>query len=338
MLGGALAVQLFYMLSGFLISYVLTERKAYASTRAFYINRFLRLYPIYFLIGVLSLIGHLCSSHSIFMQTYRGMPMSGFIFLVVTNAVLLFQDWTFFLGVQNSDVVFSADYKSNDLSLSQGLLVQPAWTLGVELSFYLLAPFILTRRRIVFSLLGASIALRVVFMWQGIASKDPWSYRFFPTELALFLLGTLSHQLLTPLCKRLPAGVMRTLPILATVTFVTISLTYFSIPINEPYRSICLFATFFAFLPLLFIFQNRYTLDQSLGELSYPLYVSHWLVRSAVMQALPIVGIASNVAITLVAVGLSIIAAALLNQFVGKPFEKIRNKVRLGSASRIDVR
>jgi hypothetical protein len=33
----------------------------------------------------------------------------------------------------------------------------------------------------------------------GIGTKDPWTYRFFPTELALFLIGALAHQVLRPI-------------------------------------------------------------------------------------------------------------------------------------------
>ena len=51
MVGGRNAVQLFYMISGFLISYVLVERKVYKDTISFYINRYLRLYPIYSPVG-----------------------------------------------------------------------------------------------------------------------------------------------------------------------------------------------------------------------------------------------------------------------------------------------
>jgi len=41
LVGGRYAVQLFYMISGFLISYVLFERKTYPNIKSFYINRYL---------------------------------------------------------------------------------------------------------------------------------------------------------------------------------------------------------------------------------------------------------------------------------------------------------
>lgn len=51
--GGRNAVQLFYMISGFLISYVIVEKKVYSRVINFYVNRYLRLYPIYIAVAFL---------------------------------------------------------------------------------------------------------------------------------------------------------------------------------------------------------------------------------------------------------------------------------------------
>jgi len=48
--GGRLAVELLYIISGFLISYVLLVANSYASIKAFYKHRILRLYPVYYFI------------------------------------------------------------------------------------------------------------------------------------------------------------------------------------------------------------------------------------------------------------------------------------------------
>lgn len=56
--GGRNAVQLFYITSGFLMSYVLVEKKTYPKIKDFYINRYLRLYPIYFSVAILTLLSY----------------------------------------------------------------------------------------------------------------------------------------------------------------------------------------------------------------------------------------------------------------------------------------
>ena len=54
--GGRLAVQLFYVISGFLISYILVEARTYCTVSNFYINRFLRLFPIYWCVALTTVI------------------------------------------------------------------------------------------------------------------------------------------------------------------------------------------------------------------------------------------------------------------------------------------
>ena len=57
LVGGRLAVQLFYVISGFLISYVLTATDHYRGAPGrFYANRALRLYPVYLAVAALTLL------------------------------------------------------------------------------------------------------------------------------------------------------------------------------------------------------------------------------------------------------------------------------------------
>ena len=44
-------------------------------------------------------------------------------------------------------------------------------------------------------LLGLSLALRFIIYYPMHLKFDPWTYRFFPTELTLFLMGMLSFRL-----------------------------------------------------------------------------------------------------------------------------------------------
>ena len=192
---GALnGVQLFYMISGFLMSFILTDVKAYPRVKEFYINRFLRLYPVYAVIAILTLGAYAIGIHVYdeFFSVYREAPWSAVILLVFSNTFLFLQDWVMFAAVVDGRLVPTGNFMESSPLLYQGLLVPQAWTLGVELTFYLIAPFVLPRRRLVYVLFAASLALRVAFILRGFGRFDPWSYRFFPTELALFLAGALS--------------------------------------------------------------------------------------------------------------------------------------------------
>ena len=205
--GGPNAVQCFYIISGFLISYILVERQAYPSVGAFYLNRYLRLYPTYIFVALLTLVAVLLTHRSNLLSVYQHAPLGAVCVLVLTNVLLLGQDWIMFLGVHDHALVFTPNFRDSDVYLFEGQLIHPSWTLGVELTFYLIAPFVLARRRLIYGLLAASLALRFVFIMHGFGTRDPWSYRFFPTELALFLLGALAHQILLPMYRRLASGV-----------------------------------------------------------------------------------------------------------------------------------
>src|SRR5437763_1126907 len=78
--GGRNAVQLFYIISGFLISFVLVEKKTYDRVRYFYLNRYLRLYPIYISTAAITLtvfsIAHFVNHSVPFFDVYATAPAS----------------------------------------------------------------------------------------------------------------------------------------------------------------------------------------------------------------------------------------------------------------------
>ena len=131
-------------------------------------------------------------------RLYDDLPLSARLFLILSNLFIVGQDWLMFFGIEHSSLLFTGSFAHSDVPLYQGLLVPQAWTLGVEITFYLVAPFVLRSPRRLLALLAASLALRAVLIATGIGLNDPWTYRFFPAELALFLAGALSHQILLP--------------------------------------------------------------------------------------------------------------------------------------------
>jgi peptidoglycan/LPS O-acetylase OafA/YrhL len=178
--GGRYAVQLFYIISGFLICHVLHRNPAYRDPLRFYASRALRLYPVYYVVLALSLVAVLGANRKFF-DLYEKIPPSAAALLAVTNVTLLGQDWVLFSGVSEGKLVFEPEpFKGSGILLLNGLLVPQAWTLGVELSFYLVAPFLLRNRRLMLGILFLSLLLRVVLVVDGLGRKDPWTYRFFP--------------------------------------------------------------------------------------------------------------------------------------------------------------
>jgi peptidoglycan/LPS O-acetylase OafA/YrhL len=326
--GGRNAVQCFYIISGFLISYILVERRSYPTLGAFYLNRYLRLYPIYFFVAVLSLAVLLVTHRPSFFRVYELSPPAAVCLLVFANLFLFGQDWVMFSAVQNHTLTFTTNFFNSDVRLFEGQVIHPSWTLGVELTFYLIAPFVLPRRKLIYLLLGLSLCLRLYLIHIGIGTRDPWTYRFFPTELALFLLGALAHQVLLPLYGTLGKKVLALATNAGTLFLVTVSLVYFLIPVEETYKRIFLLSAFTCLVPLTFLFQRAHSFDGWIGDLSYPIYIGHMLVLETTHYTLHRVGIADQRVVALVCVAATIAFAVFLNWIVGAPVEKLRSRLR----------
>jgi peptidoglycan/LPS O-acetylase OafA/YrhL len=333
--GGRNAVQLFYIISGFLISFILVERKSYPSVRSFYINRYLRLYPIYLVVAAISL----CTRGSDFFEVYKAAPPSADALLIFSNAFLVGQDWIMFSAVKAHSLVFATDFWRSDVVLFPGLLVIPAWTLGVELSFYAIAPFILPRRKVIYILLTASVLLRGYLALIGVGLKDPWTYRFFPNELALFLLGALAHQILLPAYLKHMGKAERWLPGAATAFMVVMSVEYFEIPGLESVKRIFLFAAFIALLPFTFLFSQRNRIDRWIGDLSYPVYIVQMLAIHLVQYLTFGIDLLDfHYMVSLNSVITSILFAILLNKLISDPLEKLRERFRCDRRPRYEPR
>lgn len=322
--GARNAVQLFYMTSGFLISYVITERAGYQGVINFYLSRWLRLYPLYLVVAGLTLFVFILFNTSFF-ELYHNLPLAAVISLLISNALLFGQDWIMFTAVIDGQLVFSQNFQISERPVWQGLLVPQAWSLGVELCFYLIAPFILTRKPVFLTLFFLSLLLRLVLLKAGVGHTDPWTYRFFPTELALFITGAISHQFLMPLYVRTLKNKIGSISWYTTIIFIIISLTYFLLPVPGFLKAPFLFFLYFCLLPLVFIFQRDKKYDSWLGELSYPIYISHMLVIYVFDLVFGFLNITSNLWISGLNVLGSFVFAIFLNAVIGSRVENFRH-------------
>ena len=171
LVGGILAVQLFFIISGFLISYVLVEARTYGSLQSFYENRALRLFPIYFAVAFAALALHLflyavMGLPSPVVETYQNLNDEGRLALTLSNLGVFGQDWIMFTALDQGSFRLTTDYTDRALrsaahpgrGLAGPSCAADAWSLGIELSFYLIAPFVLPRMRLMLYLLAAGLA------------------------------------------------------------------------------------------------------------------------------------------------------------------------------------
>src|SRR5450631_1342770 len=337
LVGGEAALQCFYVISGFLISYILRNTTAYGNVYNFYLNRFLRIYPMYWLVAFLTLMAYLLAftlGIDQKIQNFLLLPVSAQLTLITTNIFLFGQDAIMFMGLKGHPLAFCLDFRASTPQLWTFLLVPQAWSLGVELTFYLFAPFILGNRTILYSCLALSLIARAAAMVSGFGLSDPWSYRFFPFEVLLFLLGALAHQILLPRVERLCGAVPR-LENFAVVGLILIIVAFPMVGASFLLKKGLLLLVFVLMLPFLFVFQKRNRWDRTFGELSYPIYICHWLMILVIKYGTKLIHVEAPQGLpsTLSVIVLSALFSVGLNTVVARPVESLRKAIR-GASNR----
>ena len=322
MVGGRLAVQLFFMISGFLMSYVLNESNKYELKHVFYRSRFLRIFPIYFVVASATLVYFLIHdsvSSIAFFDVYSNSGVVATLMLVLANLLIFLQDVVMFFRTSPDGLTCVSNFREFDQQLWRGLLVPQAWTLSLELIFYLIFPFIFNKRKTIVVIFLVSLFLKGFFVMSGIGRVDPWSYRFFPFEICWFLLGALSHIYVFPIFNRRKTS--KVAPWIVSVCCFAICFFHFL-----PYKLLFSFIFLFIFsllLPILFSFRSR--LDSFLGALSFPIYICHMLVIYVIYEFAGVDDYkeADILSFSLV-ISVVLCLSYLLERYIGVYFDKLR--------------
>jgi peptidoglycan/LPS O-acetylase OafA/YrhL len=328
--GGELAVQTFYMISGFLIAHVIRNNPAYRDIRNFYINRALKIFPIYYVVAALTAVYALFFDRTalyVFAQT----PFAAKILLTISQLTIFGQDWVMFCGIRDGELHLVSNFRESIPQLWRALLVPQAWTLGVELSFYAIAPFILRYNRLIIILFFFSCAIRIFTVQIGLGLHDPWTYRFFPSELSIFLLGSLSNIYLLPIIRTETTAQHKGLVFTAggTLTFITVCALYNLMPFEEHWRHYLVLVLGATILPLAFSLQKYWKVDSFIGELSYPIYICHFLILWVLASVFAHAGVRiSALTHSIVLVTLSIGFAYVLHKTVSERIERLRFRIR----------
>jgi peptidoglycan/LPS O-acetylase OafA/YrhL len=316
------AVEIFFMISGFYIALILNN--SYSSKFRFYKNRFLRLYPIYYTICILVIL------RALIFPLY-GVPLFSFPTKVLAigtfaNSTFIGSDWLMFLQWHNNQLHFGS-YQNSELQLWHVLLVPQSWSIGIEVAFYLLAPVLCKFKTRTIIIIGS---LLLIGRFSGIffgLNQDPWTYRFFPFELPMFLIGILMYRFRI-IKKDSPKIELKKIYTAIIIFYISFAFLAGRVITNRLWQ----IASLIAMTSIILIWGEDKYQDKRIGELSYPIYVSHVLVIStynSLAQTLsgrfpaftflgdPLVAIPSTLTIT--------ILLSLLLIYLAKPIEQRRN-------------
>jgi len=317
-IGGGLAVQAFFVVSGFYMALVLNGK--YTDRRLFYTNRLLRIFPAYLVMMAISAVfvfgfnATATSTQDIFGTAFSN-PLTALV-LGLEHILLVGQDMLFWCKIAPDGSLYfdlsNAPPTEDSPWAWQALLVPQSWSLSLELMFYAVAPFLARLRwQWLAAVAAASIGLRLLGHVLPI-DLGLWQARFFPTTLFLFVFGMLAQRLL-PLAARLPAGAGWTACTVALGLIVCLPFT--GLP-DGPARWIT-YAAIALTTPFAFHVTRNLAADRWVGELSYPLYLTH----------LPFVGVVLTFNPPFpvwVAIGGSLGLAILLFLLVDRPVDRWR--------------
>jgi peptidoglycan/LPS O-acetylase OafA/YrhL len=338
MTGAAVSVQCFYIISGFLIALILNEKYVGpGETYLFYSNRFLRIFPLYWIFLALEfivcLVGYFVAHRgtlAIWHDNWSRLSTIDVAFLILANLFLFGQDHTLFLRLGGSGLEWTTQFHISDPGVYDFMLVPQAWSLSLELLFYLMAPFIVRRSAWTIGLIAAvCLGARAGGYIIGL-QDDPWSYRFFPFELSAFLVGALSYRIGRRF-KEIPRHGIAKISAFGIIPAVVLFPLYDSGAESFFTASrIGLYMYLVAALPVLYRLTKGAELDRIAGDLSYPVYLCH-LIPVQLIQGSGILAQHAAARGALLAAA-SVAIAAVATRFVEIPIDKFRQSRTRGAA------
>jgi peptidoglycan/LPS O-acetylase OafA/YrhL len=316
--GGFIGVDIFYVISGFLITGLLireVERTGTINFKEFYARRFKRLLPTsFFVLGITAIFAWILIPGTMRASLGRDVIAAS---LYVSN--YLFAWW-------------QADYQNLDATPSP---VIHYWSLAVEEQFYLVWPvlillfFVLARHlknRLVITYLVAFVTAASFIYSIYLTETSPiWAFYSLPTRAWELGLGALL-VLIPPIKTKKFVGLIGFALVMISAFIFNESTAFPGMNAALPViGTVLLIATVNSWPPFLNDVANS-RLFQWLGEISYPLYLWHWplLVLPSTYLVRPL-----TVIERLIAIAATILFADLTHRYIEEPF---RSKKMISTA------
>lgn len=338
---GSYGVNFFFVLSGFLITYLLLKEKdarGNISIKNFYIKRILRIWPVYLITLFFSM----------FLLPFL-IPSSTYEVLTLANPNMSFQTFFAFL--------FFVGNFYQCLGIGMGALsIGILWSVCIEEQFYLVWPWIVkwfnTRKLAIITVLLISLSLLYKFLWADDRVANyylPWSVGM---DLAFGALLGIGYFL-----KKNKQIILVTLSTLGVCILIVIGTVILGSPQVKPVliESLRLFKTpmidcVFALIIFYFIQRTSHISKFSLfhiskqkiksvliylGKISYGLYAYHAICFMLVVSILYRIGlVTTDVSRTaffttvLASISLTILSAHLSSKLVEGPILKLKNRLK----------
>ena len=323
---GGLSVSGFYVISGFLIQLVISNKyvKQGPWIADFYRSRALRIFPLYYLFAAITYF----YSGGLFNAIWQTGNLYTWTFTVFENAFIFGQDIGRFLVVEMpSGNLNFGDPSSGSFRATELPLLGQSWSLAIELGFYLVAPFILTKStRFVILCCVASLAARIAISIPfGTGPNDLWN-AFLPSEIGTFLLGALGFRFYRALMEDARP---RRSGIALIISIALWNMSWGKLYNFDPHFAWGGFIVLVTIaVPIVFAATKGNQFDRFVGEMSYPIYITHMLL----IEFAKTHGILPGLTQALFVWCLSILVAIPLVYIAERPLSAFRHKTFLRKA------
>ncbi|MFJ2464417.1 acyltransferase family protein [Pseudomonas sp. NPDC087615] len=291
---GVVAVISFLIISGFVMT-SLIERNYSTPDKIslFYLDRALRLYPQFLL--------------------YFGMSCAVIYWLLPGTGQAA--ELTFSRIASSLAIVPLGFYM---FGVASTWILPPAWSLGLEMCFYLLIPFLL-----MFRLRGVGFALSIsVFLVAcfGYINTDIYGYRLLPGALFMFLCGSYLYG-----ARAKGVVIAATTAGVATLMFAAIMAGVIE---RRPYNAEVTLGIALG-VPAVYLLSRikSHWIDEFLGNISYGVFLNHFVVIYALHALWPADYDAQRVITVLV---LSLLFSSVSYYYVERPVLALRHRLRAG--------
>lgn len=326
------AVVAFFIISGFVICMAVVER--YDNPIDFYIARYLRLWPTYIVVAGAVLLFVLP------MWQFSDWSETLSFFIHLSSITLFGTDVQWWVGVKKGTEGFvwlNNAFGENGFSpAAYGSRMPHMWSIGIEIWFYMLAPFIARKPRIIIAIF-IGVYLLHVLVSVGLHPLHPLRYRSILNFMWLFLAGMLSFHAYLIMKDRYSQyfGLSYLLGIVGAAAFIAVlwGANAAETATRNGLLADPLYLLMAASIGPIFHATGRLKIDRGIGDVSYPLYVVHWPIVAYLLS-----GHRGEWLYTIFLIALSTAAAAFLHYALERNVDKLRKRYRRPAELSIMVR
>ena len=254
---GEFAVGCFFVLSGYWIALMYESKYAKKSSplKVFYVSRLWRLLPAFIAFEIVAFFVNLLT---------RPDFVSGVVSLNMISKIHWFISNIFIVGYASSQYQF----------------IVPAWSLDVELQFYILFPllyFLLNKNRklIIWGVIFAFITAMYIWRWGRYVQEYLYLFEY----LFLFLFGVMVHRLNIKSNKKIEKWALCVMVLIIFIQYAFSGLSIYYRNGNSMYYHVLSLILIVVAIPSLINSVEKKTgeNDKFWGEMSHMIYLSHWV-------------------------------------------------------------